>query len=105
MYGIEYFIGNYYEMILDIIKITTVDKPFCNSFNSKTFIELHKKLNNTPDNVNQQIDIKNPTKNKKISRVKFVIMYTSLMINYNIYTRKIRIYFYYSITHQLFESL
>jgi hypothetical protein len=61
LYGSEYFIGNYYEMILDIIKITTIDKTFCNSFNSKTFIELHKKLNNIPDNVNQQIDIKETT--------------------------------------------
>jgi hypothetical protein len=55
LYGTEYFIGNYYEMIMDIIKITTVDYPLNNSSNTKKiYIELHKKLNNIPNIINQK---------------------------------------------------
>ena len=40
---------------MDIIKITTVDYPLNNSSNTKKiYTELHKKLNNTPNIINQK---------------------------------------------------
>ncbi len=61
LYGSEYFIGNYYEMIMDIIKITTTDYLLNNLSSKKTYTELHKKLNEVIEpNTNDKQKILSP---------------------------------------------